>query len=106
MHTANTCKPAAILKKGTTEQDTVGESRSQDTQAVVPVAGLVSAALIREAGAHEHVFVDASTQAVDVRHHIDPGLHDGKNDLQGLGAIAGLVSPGGTQLDFVSGEEL
>lgn len=35
-------------------------------KAAVPIAGLVSAALISEPRAHEHVFVDPSTQAVDV----------------------------------------
>lgn len=33
---------------------------------VIPIAGLVSAALISEPRAHEHVLVDPSTQAVDV----------------------------------------
>lgn len=47
--------------------------------AVVPIAGLVSAALIGEPRAHEHVFVDPSTQAVDVGRHLAPRLHDRQN---------------------------
>lgn len=52
---------------------------SPKKKAVVPIAGLVSAALIVEPRAHEHVFVDPSTQAVDVGRHLAPRLHDRQN---------------------------
>lgn len=59
-----------------------------------PVAGLVSALLIREAGTDEHVLVDASAQAVDVRRHFAPRLHQRQDELQGLDPVTRLVPPG------------
>lgn len=61
--------------------------------AAAPVAGLVSAADVGEAGADEHVFVDASAQAVDVRRHLASRLRQRQNQLQGLGAISGMIPP-------------
>lgn len=58
-----------------------------------PVARLVSAALVSEARAHEHVFVNASTKAVDVRRHLAPGLHDGQDYVQSFCTISRLVPP-------------
>lgn len=59
----------------------------------VPVAGLISAALVTEARAHEHVLVDASAQAVDVGRHLVPGLCKGQNQLQSLGTVSGVIPP-------------
>lgn len=60
-----------------------------------PVAGLVSALLVGETGADEHVLVDASAQAVDVRPHFASRLHQWQDELQGLGPVPRLVPPGG-----------
>lgn len=49
---------------------------SPNKKAAVPIAGQVSAALVSKPGAHEHVFVDPSTQAVGVRCHLTPRLHN------------------------------
>lgn len=59
----------------------------------VPAAGLISAALVTEARAHEHVLVDASAQAVDVGRHLVPGLRKGQNQLQSLDTVSGVIPP-------------
>lgn len=59
----------------------------------VPAAGLVPALLITEARAHEHVLVDPSAQAVNVRRHLVPGLHKGQNQFQSLGPVSGAIPP-------------
>lgn len=61
--------------------------------AAAPVAGLVSAVVVGEAGADEHVFVDASAQAVDVRRHLASRLRQRQNQLQGFGAVSGMIPP-------------
>lgn len=59
----------------------------------IPIAGLVSAGLISERWAHEHVLVDASTQAVDIWCHLVPWLHNWQNFFQSLFTISGLIPP-------------
>lgn len=59
----------------------------------VPAAGLIPAALITKARAHEHVLVDPSAQAVNVGRHLVPGLHEGQNQLQSLGPVSGVIPP-------------
>lgn len=71
------------------DKDSVCPTRT----AAAPVAGLVSAVVVGEAGADEHVFVDASAQAVDVRRHLASRLGQRQNQLQGLGAVSGMIPP-------------
>lgn len=61
--------------------------------AAAPEAGLVSAVVVGEAGADEHVFVDASAQAVDVGWHLASRLGQRQNQLQGFGAVSGMIPP-------------
>lgn len=58
-----------------------------------PVAGLVSAGLVREPRAHEHVFVDPTTQTQEVRCHLVSCLHYGQNGVQSFGPISGMIPP-------------
>lgn len=58
-----------------------------------PVAGLVSAGLVREPRAHEHVFVDPTTQTQEVRCHLVSCLHYGQNGVQSFGPISGVIPP-------------
>lgn len=67
----------------------------------VPVAGLIPAALITEARAHEHVLVDPSAQAVNVGRHLLPGLHKRQNQLQSLGPVSGVIPPDMASVFFI-----
>lgn len=69
------------------------DSKRQMLAMSVPAAGLVPAALITEARAHEHVLVDPSTQAVNVWRHLVLGLHQRQNQLQSLGPVSGVIPP-------------
>lgn len=69
---------------------------------VIPKASLIPAVQISEPGAHEHVFVDASAQTVDVWCHRLPCLHNRQNCLQRFGTVSRVVPPGEGKLDDIS----
>lgn len=82
-----------LIKKGHTLVIAHTRTHTQRQSVSVPAAGLISAALITEARAHEHVLVDPSTQAVDVRCHLVPGLHKRQDQLQSLGTVSRVIPP-------------
>lgn len=58
-----------------------------------PERAAVSALRVGEVRLQEHVLVDASHQAVDVRGDLLVALHQGQHDAQGLLSVARQVPP-------------
>lgn len=61
--------------------------------ALSPVCAAVSALCVGEVRLQEHVLVDPSHQAVDVRGHLLLTLHQGQHNVQGLLPVARQVPP-------------